>query len=293
LFISAECIGIDILTLSFYNFRGIVKIEQLSAWGNILSATGSMASSLGLHNPLRYRGYVYDNETGLYYLQSRYYNPTIGRFINVDALIATGQGILANNMFAYCSNNPVKNADHLGLFGICVLDDPMNVNRAFMTPGMFGAGGGNNVAGVGSSYYARQNVSAYDRYWRNSGSNPNMTRSTGSGNVTTQLQNCADIANAQISGVGSVAGTYKHSAFSTGVKNLGNPSLRTEVSYLNGKEVPYGTKGSIRFDVMLFNGDTPVAAWDFKTGAAILTDSRISKMQKQSGLPDIPIYMIK
>lgn len=137
-----------------------------------------MASSLGLHNPLRYRGYVYDNETGLYYLQSRYYNPTIGRFINVDALIATGQGILGNNMFAYCNNNPVKNADHLGLFGICVLDDPLNVNRAFMTPGMFGAGGGNNVAGVSSSYYARQNVSAYNRYWRNSGSNPNITWST-------------------------------------------------------------------------------------------------------------------
>ena len=129
MFISAECIGIDILTLSFYNFRGIVRIEQLSAWGNILSATGSMVSSLGLHNPFRYRGYVYDNETGLYYLQSRYYNPTIGRFINVDAFVATGQGILGNNMFAYCNNNPVKNADLLGLFGICVLYDARNVWR--------------------------------------------------------------------------------------------------------------------------------------------------------------------
>ena len=52
------------------------------AWGNILSVTGSMADTLGESNPLRYRGYVYDNETELYYLQSRYYDPEIGRFIN-------------------------------------------------------------------------------------------------------------------------------------------------------------------------------------------------------------------
>ena len=53
------------------------------AWGNPLSTTGSMAATLGEQNPLRYRGYVYDTETGLYYLQSRYYNPSWGRFINL------------------------------------------------------------------------------------------------------------------------------------------------------------------------------------------------------------------
>ena len=46
--------------------------------------------SIGTLNPLRYRGYVYDTETGLYYLQSRYYNPEMGRFINADGLAATG-----------------------------------------------------------------------------------------------------------------------------------------------------------------------------------------------------------
>ena len=55
------------------------------AWGNPLSTTGSLATTLGEQNPLRYRGYVYDTETGLYYLQSRYYNPGWGRFINVDS----------------------------------------------------------------------------------------------------------------------------------------------------------------------------------------------------------------
>ena len=55
-------------------------------------------------NPIRYRGYYFDQETGLYYLQSRYYDPEVGRFINADGLASTGQGILGCNMFAYCGN---------------------------------------------------------------------------------------------------------------------------------------------------------------------------------------------
>ena len=86
------------------------------AWGNPLSTTGSMAATLGEQNHLRYRGYVYDTETGLYYLQSRYYNPTWGRFINADGYASTGQGIIGNNMFAYCGNNPVKHLDPQGTF---------------------------------------------------------------------------------------------------------------------------------------------------------------------------------
>lgn len=74
-----------------------------------------MANTLGTHNPLRYRGYVYDNETGLYYLQSRYYNPALGRFINGDALVSTGQGILGYNLFAYCGNNPISRIDPNGM----------------------------------------------------------------------------------------------------------------------------------------------------------------------------------
>ena len=65
-------------------------------------------------NPLRYRGYVYDHETGLYYLESRYYNPKIGRFLNADIFASTGQGFVGNNMFAYCLNNPVNLVDNDG-----------------------------------------------------------------------------------------------------------------------------------------------------------------------------------
>lgn len=64
--------------------------------------------------PLRYRTYVFDSETGFYCLQSRYYDPEIGRFINADALVSTGQGLLGNNMFAYCGNNPITGANRDG-----------------------------------------------------------------------------------------------------------------------------------------------------------------------------------
>lgn len=64
--------------------------------------------------PSRYRGYYYDTDTGFYYLQSRYYDPAVGRFLNADSLVATGQGILGNNMFAYCLSNPVAFEDPFG-----------------------------------------------------------------------------------------------------------------------------------------------------------------------------------
>ena len=81
------------------------------AWGNV-TATGT--DPIRDLNPLLYRGYVYDWETGLYYVSSRYYDPEIGRWINADSLVSTGQGILGNNMFAYCLNNPVNYIDRDG-----------------------------------------------------------------------------------------------------------------------------------------------------------------------------------
>ncbi len=65
-------------------------------------------------NPLRYRGYYYDRETGFYYLQSRYYDPAICRFINADSFASTGSGFIGNNMFAYCDNDPINFADFGG-----------------------------------------------------------------------------------------------------------------------------------------------------------------------------------
>ena len=77
------------------------------AWGRPISKTGSMASTLGTLNPFRYRSYVYDEETGLYYLRSRYYNPWCCRFINADSL-------LGSNLFVYCANHPTRSIDEDG-----------------------------------------------------------------------------------------------------------------------------------------------------------------------------------
>ena len=93
---------------------------RYDAWGvpAVLDAQGNPISPDSAHianaNPLRYRGYFFDSETGFYYLLSRYYDPETGRFINADKYISTGQGFLSFNMYNYCLNNPVKRTDSLG-----------------------------------------------------------------------------------------------------------------------------------------------------------------------------------
>ena len=87
---------------------------RYDAWGKPLSKTGSMANTLGTYNPFRYRHYVYDEETGVYYLRSRYYNPVWGRFLNADGQINSDLSLVALNLYAYCANNPVANVDNNG-----------------------------------------------------------------------------------------------------------------------------------------------------------------------------------
>ena len=94
----------------------IAASYDYDAWGNC-TVYNSSDAAIGDLNPLRYRGYYYDAETGFYYLQSRYYDPAICRFINADAYATTNAGsFLSCNMFAYCGNNPVNRADQSGTF---------------------------------------------------------------------------------------------------------------------------------------------------------------------------------
>ncbi|MBU5316125.1 RHS repeat-associated core domain-containing protein [Clostridium bornimense] len=92
----------------------VVVSYSYDTWGNIVSITGSLKDSVGKKNSYRYRGYRYDEETGLYYLKSRYYNAEWGRFINADAGIAEVGSIQGCNMFQYCNNNPVNMSDESG-----------------------------------------------------------------------------------------------------------------------------------------------------------------------------------
>ena len=99
--------------------RSVVASYTYDPWGKIISSSGTLADI----NPLRYRGYYYDAETGFYYLQSRYYDPEIGRFINADSYASTdATGLLSTNMFAYCENNPVMRVDPTGELFWDILD---------------------------------------------------------------------------------------------------------------------------------------------------------------------------
>ncbi|MBR5382377.1 MAG: hypothetical protein IK133_01005, partial [Clostridia bacterium] len=78
------------------------------AWGRLLSISGSSANTIGKANPFRYRAYIYDQECGLYYLRTRYYNPNWCRFINADNLVT-------RNLYVYCENNTINSHDPGGM----------------------------------------------------------------------------------------------------------------------------------------------------------------------------------
>ena len=136
---TGEAVGLKVGSLAYFygkNAQGdvvaifnsdsaLVARYYYDAWGNVVSiknASGNeitASTNVAIINPIRYRSYYYDKDTGFYYLNSRYYDPQVGRFINADVYVSTGQGIIGNNMFAYCGNNPVMFYDPDGQECIC------------------------------------------------------------------------------------------------------------------------------------------------------------------------------
>lgn len=123
----------DIMYYYVKNLQGdIVKIVKqdgsvaatytYDAWGKLLSVKDgsnvNVPASTTFHvanlNPYRYRGYIYDTETGLYYLQSRYYDPITGRFLNADDTQFIQSQVLSSNLYTYCLNNPINHVDYEG-----------------------------------------------------------------------------------------------------------------------------------------------------------------------------------
>ncbi len=103
--------------IAVYNTSGTKLISYYyDAWGNFVKTTHNISgTNVGAqYNPFLYRGYYYDTELGFYYLQSRYYDPFYGRFINADSYLSTGTGLLGYNMYAYCNNNPISYIDSEG-----------------------------------------------------------------------------------------------------------------------------------------------------------------------------------
>lgn len=116
----------------------VVAKYSYDAWGNIISMTdgdgtdiSNNTTHVGYLNPYRYRGYRYDAETGFYYLQSRYYNPQVGRFINADNFLILGisRTSISNNLFAYCENNSVNKIDPDGLLAASLVLQPSLIQQ--------------------------------------------------------------------------------------------------------------------------------------------------------------------
>ena len=104
----------DVIALADASTGKLAATYTYDAWGEIVKINDKSpdevaSTNIANINPFRYRGYYYDTETSLYYLQTRYYDPDTGRFINADGQL--NEGVLGCNMFAYCANNPVNNFD--------------------------------------------------------------------------------------------------------------------------------------------------------------------------------------
>lgn len=120
--------------IGLYDYYGKVCARYTyDPWGNIIDVQeldtvtfGEDNKKIGEVNPFRYRRYYYDMETGFYYLNSRYYDPQVKRFINADIYVSTGQGFNGTNMFCYCGNNSVNAIDPTGKVTINVMGNKID-----------------------------------------------------------------------------------------------------------------------------------------------------------------------
>ena len=148
-----------------------VVVYRYDAWGEVLVSSDASGFGLAKINPLRYRGYYYDQETGLYYLQTRYYDPKVRRFLNADdasVLTKDPEQLTEKNLYAYCDDNPVMYRDDAGMFafsvGLGVLGMVTNVATCYIaakaTGQEFGIGDlaiavfAGFVGGIQNNFYA-------------------------------------------------------------------------------------------------------------------------------------------
>ena len=128
----------DVVGLADAATGKIIAKYLYDAWGKCVSVENADGYTIGTANPFRYRGYYYDNDTGLYYLQSRYYDPEVGRFINADGFVTTDVlGLLSSNMFVYCENNPICKTDISGEATVSIFAD---LNADFLIGADIGLG---------------------------------------------------------------------------------------------------------------------------------------------------------
>ncbi len=233
------------------------------AWGNILEVYGIVNAYYyaAQANPLRYRGYIYDAETGFYYLQSRYYDPSVGRFINADGEISNvGGDVLGYNLFAYCFNNPVNMSDPAGQW-------PMWIGKAIAVVGVatvvvaavavtvstFGAGSVAGVAAISAAVTiaARATEVAVLQVKKSNDNNKNDSNSSEESNMTkSSKQIVIDVTESLFdNGLQIIGITPFSKAGGIGVNHILNnqvseifdekTTLNSTLSAPGGKVVPY------------------------------------------------------
>ena len=137
-----------------YDANGnIVTTYLYDAWGNPIPTYESSDSEVGRINPFRYKSYYYDSETRLYYLQSRYYDPQVGRFLNADDVkyLNETDSILNTNLNIYCINNSINMIDIEGTIPQYI-DSQRDPQYADIKYGFFGGNIGENGCGVVAVY---------------------------------------------------------------------------------------------------------------------------------------------
>ena len=135
---------------------------RYDSWGMLTGITGSMAGTLGKDNPYRFKGYYYDEETGFYYISSRYYNPSICRFLSADILEAleVQEDLYDKNRYAYCDNNPIMRVDIYGAIWHLVVGAAVGIATQFVADVGIGLMSGNSIGEVMGSLSAVDYVSA-------------------------------------------------------------------------------------------------------------------------------------
>ena len=126
-----------------YDSTGLLLVTYTyDAYGNFTTTySNGGASTNATKNPFTYRGYYYDKDLSMYYLQSRYYDANTCRFINADGYVSTGQGLLGCHMYAYCGNNPVMYVDPAGeLFFTIALSATVVLKASAVVIGVAGIG---------------------------------------------------------------------------------------------------------------------------------------------------------
>ena len=218
----------DVIALADASTGKLVVTYTYDAWGKLVKLEDTTANSVGTQNPFRYRGYYYDTETSLYYLQTRYYDPEVGRFINADAFASTDiSGVLSANMFAYCENRPTIGSDPTGEWVHIAIGAAVGVASLYISDVLFNLANGESFA---SSLTKTSSLSDYC-----------VAAASGALSATGIGAIGSSIVNASISGTAYMVNEYANGR-NPDVVQMGKTMLESGVSALIGGKGADGKK---------------------------------------------------